>query len=169
MQIVSGSTQRTLAIGKALAKRLKPGDLVCLFGQLGAGKTVLAKGIASGLGINKKKIVSPSFVLIREYSNKHTALYHFDLYRLLNPLEILSLGYEEYLEANGVVIIEWADRLKGYLPGEYLKVEITLKKAKERLLRFCAFGRHYEDLLKAFMQDVTKNSSFKLRHIKRLD
>ena len=160
MQIISSAKQATLKIGKALAKKLKKGDIVCLFGQLGSGKTVLAKGIASGLGIDKKNIISPTFVLIREYKKAKIPFYHFDLYRLANLREILALGYEEYLEAGGLVLIEWADRLKGYLPKEYLKIELIIKNEKKRLLKFSAYGKRYKDLLKAFMQDIAKNGSF---------
>jgi tRNA threonylcarbamoyladenosine biosynthesis protein TsaE len=79
MEIISCSASATLKLGKKIAKNLHKGDIVCLFGNLGSGKTVLAKGIASGLGIDKDKIISPTFVLIREYSGKkNLPFYHFD-------------------------------------------------------------------------------------------
>jgi tRNA threonylcarbamoyladenosine biosynthesis protein TsaE len=148
MKIISKSINGTLNIGRALAKYLKKSDIICLFGQLGSGKTVLTKGIALGLGINKNKIVSPSFVLIRQYSKAKLPFYHFDLYRLKNPRDILILGYEEYLYDDGITVIEWADRLKGYLPDEYLKIEITIKDKNSRLFKLEGFGKHYKDILK---------------------
>ena len=147
MQIISQSVNDTIKIGKAISKNLKIGDIICLFGQLGSGKTVLSKGIASGMGIKKSEVTSPSFVLIRRYCGRKFSLYHFDLYRLKAPSEILDLGYEEYLYAEGVSIIEWADRLKYLLPKEYLKIELLIKPGSKRGLRFKALGSRYKDLL----------------------
>jgi len=137
-----------------MAKNLKRGDIVCLFGQLGSGKTVLTKGIASGLGINKNMIISPSFVLIRQYNKGKSPLYHLDLYRLKHPLDILLLGYEEYLYADGITVIEWADRLKYLLPKEYLKIGLFIKSDKQRSLEFNAFGRHYKEALDNIYEDI---------------
>jgi len=140
MQIISKSVNNTLAIGRAISKNLQLGDIICLFGQLGSGKTVLTKGIAQGLRIKKEKIISPTFVLIREYKAKFP-FYHLDLYRLKEPRDILNLGYEEYLYNEGITVIEWADRLK------YLKIELFIKTDKQRLIEFSAFGKRYEELL----------------------
>jgi len=148
MQIISHGVAETLSIGRRIAKNLKAADIVCLFGQLGAGKTVLTKGIALGLGIKKNAIVSPSFVLIREYDQVKPPLYHFDLYRLKKPQDLLSLGYEEYLYDDAVSVIEWADRLKFLLPKEFLKIDLSIKTESQRLLRLEAFGRRYRELLK---------------------
>lgn len=147
MEITSKSVNETLNLGKKLAKNLQKGDIVCLFGQLGSGKTVLTKGIASGFGIARNQIVSPSFVLIREYAESRLPLYHFDLYRLKVPADIVSLGYEEYLYNDGVAVIEWADRLKYLLPKEYLRVELSVKSHTSRLLKLKAVGRHYKQIL----------------------
>lgn len=149
MKIISKSVKDTLNIGRTLAKHLQKGDIICLFGQLGSGKTVLTKGIASGLGIKKERIISPSFVLLRQYAQAKLPFYHFDLYRLKKPKEVLKLGYEEYLYNDGITVIEWADRLKRYLPGEYLRIEIAIKGKNYRLFKLKKFGRHYEDILKA--------------------
>jgi tRNA threonylcarbamoyladenosine biosynthesis protein TsaE len=146
MQIISKSVNNTLAIGRAISRNLQLGDIICLFGQLGSGKTVLTKGIAQGLRIKKEKIISPTFVLIREYKAKFP-FYHLDLYRLKEPRDILNLGYEEYLYNEGITVIEWADRLKYLLPREYLKVELFIKSNSQRLIEFSAFGKRYEELL----------------------
>jgi len=154
MQIISKSPKDTLYIGKRISKLLKEGDIVCLFGNLGSGKTVLTKGIASGMRINKEKVVSPSFVLIRQYTKVNPPLYHFDLYRLKDPKEIIDLGYEEYFYNGGVAVIEWADRLGFLLPKEYLKVELSLRKDLTRLIKFKAQGARYEKLLEKINESI---------------
>ncbi|MDD5595801.1 MAG: tRNA (adenosine(37)-N6)-threonylcarbamoyltransferase complex ATPase subunit type 1 TsaE [Candidatus Omnitrophica bacterium] len=148
MRIVSVSINDTLRLGKAIAKNLKPADIICLFGNLGSGKTVLTKGIATGLGLREQDIISPSFVLIRQYPLAKIPLYHFDLYRLRGEADILALGYEEYLYSDGIAVIEWAERLKGFLPKEYLKVEISIKSENKRVFKFSALGKGYEKLLR---------------------
>ena len=154
MQIISHSVKETLRIGGMIARNLEKGDIICLFGELGSGKTVLTKGIALGLGNAKDKIISPSFVLIREHSKGKLPLYHFDLYRLKRPQDILSLGYEEYLFDKAVTVIEWADRLKYLTPQEFLKVELFLKPRTRRLLKFSAFGKRYKELLKRIHDNI---------------
>ena len=135
-------------MGKKIAKNLQKGDIICLFGELGTGKTVLTKGIANGLGIRARVIISPSFVLIRQYRGVSLPLYHFDLYRLKSQKDILALGYEEYLYDDGITVIEWADRLKNLLPEEFLKIELFIKANTKRLIKFNGFGPHYKELLK---------------------
>ena len=120
MRFVSNSTAETVGIGKKLAGKLKPGDIICLFGDLGSGKTVFTKGIAFGLGIGKNKVISPSFVLMRQHLKGRLPFYHFDLYRLKSCDDILTMGYEDYFYAQGVSVIEWAERLKYLLPKDYL-------------------------------------------------
>jgi len=147
MKIISKSVNDTLKIGKVIAKNLEKADIVCLFGELGSGKTVLTKGIASGLGIKRSKVISPSFVLIRQYSTAKMPFYHLDLYRLKTIEDILALGYEEYFYDEGITVIEWADRLKYLLPKEYLKIKLYIKSNSQRLLKISASGKHYKELL----------------------
>ena len=154
MKIISGSVRDTLKIGRTIAKNLRRGDIVCLFGQLGSGKTVLAKGIAAGLGIKENKVISPSFVLIRQYAQAKIPFYHLDLYRLKKIKDILFLGYEEYLYSDGITVIEWADKLKYLLPKDYLRIELLIKADKQRLIGFSAFGMHYKDILKNIYEDI---------------
>lgn len=148
MEIISKSVSDTIKLGKLIAKNLKPQDIICLFGQLGTGKTVFTKGLASGLGIERKKVISPSFVLIREHTQARLPFYHFDLYRLKTPMDILGLGYEEYLYGQGVTVIEWADRLGCLMPKEFLRIDLKLLKNSYRSLKFSASGKHYKELLK---------------------
>jgi len=154
MEKISNSISTTLSIGKKVSDNLSAGDIVCLFGELGSGKTVLAKGIASGLGIDKRKIVSPSFVLIRQYNKARLPLYHFDLYRLKALKDIAFLGYEEYLYGEGVAVIEWADRLGRIMPKEYLGIELLVRGDSRRLIRFSSRGRHYKELLDKIYEDI---------------
>ena len=154
MEIISKSVKDTINIGKAIAKNLKLGDIICLFGELGSGKTVLTKGIALGLGIERKRLISPSFVLIREHSQGKLPLYHLDLYRLKEARDILVLGYEEYLYGEGVTVIEWADRLKYLIPAEFLKIELFIKENSKRKIKFTAFGRSYKKLLERIHENI---------------
>ncbi len=135
MRIVSRSIRDTLNLGRKVAKSLKEGDIVCLFGELGSGKTVLAKGIASGLGINKDKIISPTFVLMRQYAARgNMPFYHFDFYRLKAYNDILVLGYEEYFYGRGITVIEWPERLEYLMPQVYLKIALSFKDKNSRAI-----------------------------------
>lgn len=156
MEIVSQSVNETLRIGRVIAGNLKAADIICLFGELGSGKTVLVKGIAEGLGIKREKVISPSFVLIRQHLQGKFPLYHFDLYRLKDPLAISGLGYEEYFYDAGVTIIEWADRLGCLLPKEFLKIELSFKSDRQRLFKFTAEGVRY----KALLQEIHESRTF---------
>ena len=114
----------TQTIGKKIGKQLRQGDLVALIGDLGTGKTCLTQGIARGVGIYPNQIVnSPSYTLINEYAGK-IPIYHIDLYRLQNHDELLDLGLDEYMEGNGICIIEWAEKL-GSLKISHTKIQIT--------------------------------------------
>lgn len=152
MRVVSKSVKDTLKLGRIIAKYLSKGDIVCLMGELGSGKTVLTKGIALGLGIKKNEIISPSFVLIRQYTRAKIPFYHFDLYRLNKTKDILDLGYEEYFYDDAITVIEWADRLRGYLPSEYLRIEITIKGRNIRIFKLDGLGKRYEDTLKVLFK-----------------
>jgi tRNA threonylcarbamoyladenosine biosynthesis protein TsaE len=148
MKVVSESVNDTLKIGRAIARNLRKGDILCLFGELGSGKTVLIKGIAQGLGITKNEIISPTFVLMRQVQTKdNVPFFHFDFYRLKGCADILSLGYEEYFYNDGISVIEWADRLKHLLPQEYLRIKLGVVAAKKRSIEFVPFGRRYEKLI----------------------
>lgn len=145
--MISSSVSDTFKIGKAIARNLVKGDILCLFGELGSGKTVFTKGVAAGLGIKKSAIISPSFVLIRQYANTKLPLNHFDLYRLKTARDIIFLGYEEYLYDEAVTVIEWADRLGYLLPGEHLGIAIDIKGKEKREIKIIPRGKHYRDLL----------------------
>jgi len=143
MEILSRSTEETLNVGRHFAHYLKPQDIVALFGELGSGKTVLVKGIAQGLGIDKDRINSPTFVLIKQYAGK-IPLYHFDLYRLKDLKSIIRLGFEEYFYGQGITVVEWADRMKELLPDEYLKIELSIEGENTRRIKFFPQGKKYK-------------------------
>ena len=115
--------QATIDLAARFGRTLGPGDVVALVGDLGAGKTVFAKGIASALGV-KEAVSSPTFVLIHEYAGS-LPLYHMDLYRLAGEREILDIGVEEYFYGDGVSLVEWAEKLGPRLPGHATVVVIS--------------------------------------------
>lgn len=133
-KILSGSTRQTIKTGKKFAERLKAGDVICLHGELGAGKTQLVKGIASFFGINPSEVTSPTFTLIHEYPGI-LPVYHFDFYRLKNEKEALEIGSEEYFYGEGVSIIEWPDKIKGLIPNDALHVYLTHAGEQKREIR----------------------------------
>lgn len=118
------SPEATHALGRRLAEHLRPGDVVALYGDLGAGKTQLVKGIAAGLGIPDEEVSSPTFTLVHEYRDGRLPLYHFDAYRLRNLEEFFDLGYEEYFYGDGVSVVEWADRVEPLLPPHALRLRL---------------------------------------------
>jgi len=121
-------------LGEKFSKRLKPGDLVALSGDLGAGKTTFVKGIAKGLGVkNYRYVNSPSFVLVKEYKGK-IPLFHFDIYRLNNLKDVEDIGYEDYLARRGVVVIEWAGKMSRILPKRYIRINLKIKGPDQRVV-----------------------------------
>lgn len=155
IKIVSSSVKDTLGLGRAIAREVKKGDIICLVGQLGSGKTVLTKGIASGLGFKKEDVISPTFVLIRQYEAKFP-VYHFDLYRLKDAVDIIRLGYEEYFYDDGVSIVEWADKLKKLTPLEYLRIEIQIRKNGARIFKLKPLGKRYKELSEKIDENIRR-------------
>jgi tRNA threonylcarbamoyladenosine biosynthesis protein TsaE len=132
LKLISNSIEETIDIGSKLAKRLKPGDVVALIGDLGSGKTVLTKGIAKGLGVKDTRYVnSPTFVIIKEYKGK-IPLYHFDLYRLNKSSMYDEVGFEEYFYGDGVTVIEWADKITKLLPKKRIEVRLSVAGENKR-------------------------------------
>ncbi len=128
LETATRSAEETRALGEALGRVLGAGAVVCLVGELGAGKTVLAQGIARGLGV-REQVTSPSFVLIREYRGR-LPVYHMDLYRLACPAELEELGPDEYFYGDGVTLVEWADAVRDRLPEDHLRVELARPAAE---------------------------------------
>lgn len=140
-QINTHSMEQSVELGKKLAKLLKPGDVVTLEGDLGAGKTTFTKGIALGLGI-KQTLSSPTFTIIKEYRDGQVPLYHMDAYRLEYAEE--DLGFDEYFSGDGISIVEWAQFIEDYLPADRLDIVITYQGEFERTFHFKPSGKHFE-------------------------
>lgn len=152
------SPSETIRVGKDIGKRLLPGDVVALAGELGAGKTQFIKGLAAGVGIeNAAYLPSPSFTLIHEYAGK-TPFYHIDLYRLRGEQEAGELGLEEYFQGRGITAIEWADKIPSLLPGECLFISIAYADRNIRCLEIAGNGRRYLNLV-----EQIKSSGFRAR------
>jgi tRNA threonylcarbamoyladenosine biosynthesis protein TsaE len=135
------------ALGRRLGSSLFPGAVVALIGTLGAGKTYLVRAIAEGLGIVDSRIVSsPTFVLIQEYQAQ-LPIYHFDAYRLRCAAEFIDLGSAEYLDGDGICLVEWADRVLSCLPSERLDINITITGEQARHVIISAHGARYERLI----------------------
>ncbi len=124
MIIKTNSTEETEALGRKIGNSLKKGDVVSLRGSLGAGKTVIAKGIARSLGIDEA-IVSPTFTLVQEYDGREK-LYHLDIYRLSGEDEFESMGGEEFLYPDGISLIEWSEKIDSMLPDGTIYIDITI-------------------------------------------
>lgn len=144
----STSDVATRDVGRALAKKLKPGDILCLFGELGSGKTTFVKGLAQGLAVNPQAVNSPTFVLLNIYDGK-LPLYHFDFYRLEHPDEIATIGYDEFLFGQGVAVVEWAERFGKYLPEEHLEIKFVHAGESNRRIEMRAKGTRAEQIIKS--------------------
>ena len=138
-KFTSTSPEETLAIGRILSESLEPGDIICLKGDLGAGKTHLVKGISSGLGISEHVVNSPTFTLIHEYKGR-LPVYHFDLYRVKDVSELRDIGTEDYLYGQGVCIVEWPEILENDLPANAVHVMIEKIDVSTRKLSIVSSG-----------------------------
>jgi tRNA threonylcarbamoyladenosine biosynthesis protein TsaE len=124
MQITTHSADETQALGQRLAKRLLPGDVIAYFGDLGAGKTALTRGIAQGLGV-KDLVTSPTYTIVNEYLTGRIPLFHFDMYRLGSSDELFDIGWEDYLARGGVCAVEWSENVEDALRDA---IHITIEK-----------------------------------------
>lgn len=123
MIIESFKDKDTYEIGKKLGEKAKPGQVICLFGDLGTGKTVFTKGFAQGLGISEP-VNSPTFTILQVYDEGRIPLYHFDVYRIQDVEEMYEIGFEDYIYGQGVSLIEWANIIEEILPGDRITVII---------------------------------------------
>lgn len=138
-EVTTSSPEQTTALGRELAAALKPPALVLLYGDLGVGKTTLVKGIVSGLGLAaEEEVTSPSFVFVHSFRN-HTRLYHVDLYRIEEPAELDTLGLDDLLAEQAIVVVEWAERLT--LPALTPAVHVRLDIVSDQQRRIRVEGR----------------------------
>ena len=148
LALTSNSPAETRRLGERIARKLRPGDVMLLQGDLGAGKTCLAQGIGKGLGIDAT-IKSSAFVLLNEYEGR-LKMYLSDLYRLEDPLEVADLALEE-VAADGVLVVEWPDRAWEEMPRERLLVRLEWAGERARKLSLEPQGTRYDELVEALM------------------
>ena len=163
LDIISHSAAQTQRLGVRLGKLLRGGELILLDGQLGTGKTTFTQGLAQGMGITEN-INSPTFTLLKEYLSSGEqpgapqglgpALYHFDLYRLDDPEEIIELGFEDYFYSTGICVVEWADKADLLWPSERLRIRMKMMSETKRGLLFIATGLYYCELLRQFQKNT---------------
>lgn len=154
LEFLSHSPEQTQRLGVRIGELLKAGDLVCLAGDLGSGKTTLAQGIARGWG-SLDRVTSPTFVLINEYRRADTSiLYHFDAYRLSGVGEAVDIGLEELLESAGPVLIEWPERVAEVLSPNRIWISLRWVDDLRRGLHIEASGIRYERMLSKFRQSA---------------
>lgn len=122
MEFIVDSIEKTLCVGEQIGKLALPGDIICLIGNLGTGKTHLTKGIAKGLGVTDY-ITSPTFNIVNEY-NGRLKFYHFDVYRVNDPDEINAIGFDEYIFSPAVSVIEWANYIEELIPKDHMEISI---------------------------------------------
>ena len=147
-RITTRNETETVEIAQNLESEKFPNMVICLYGDLGSGKTVFSKGFAQALGIDEP-VTSPTFNIIKEYTSGEMPLYHMDVYRLDGKVD--DLGLEDYFHKNGVVIIEWADTIKDYLPNDRLDIKFKIIDEDSRTLVFIPHGREYEDICEAIL------------------
>lgn len=124
------SVEETWKIAAELAKTLKPGDVLCLEGDLGAGKTTFTQGLAAALGVSGR-VTSPTFCIVQEHRGNDTLLVHMDLYRLRDEDDVLAVGWEDYLAEGAILVVEWPERAGGLLPPTARHIRITRQSAPE--------------------------------------
>lgn len=153
LDLVSHSSLHTERLGERLATHAEPGDVIALWGELGAGKTVLARGVAIGLGIDEEAITSPTFVILHEHFGGRLPLYHLDLYRLERS-QLGSTGWEDALEAGGVTVIEWPDRAGDELPSDRVDVRLEHVAETKRRVTVEPTGPRSRKLVEALRADA---------------
>lgn len=170
LDIVSHSSAQTQRLGMRLGDLLRGGELILLEGQLGSGKTTFTQGLAMGMGISEL-VSSPTFTLLKEYSGqmlalagrppqRGPALYHFDLYRLDDPEEILDLGFEDYFyDGSGVCVVEWADKAAELWSDGHLSIRLKPMSETKRSLLLIATGTRYCELLRQFQKNTYATAS----------
>jgi tRNA threonylcarbamoyladenosine biosynthesis protein TsaE len=155
LDFISSSEQQTMRLGVRLGEILQRNDVICLSGDLGAGKTVLARGVGRGWGTTIR-VTSPTYTLVNQYPRMHDdrILYHIDCYRLETEEDIITAGLEDVLLTDGAFMIEWPEKIDAWLPEDRLWIEMTYVNDTRRKLRFVATGDRSTELLKAFRRSA---------------
>lgn len=154
VEIESDSAACTFAIGFAVGEKAEKGDIFALSGELGAGKTCFTGGLAGGLGVGEDYVItSPTFTLVNEYPGR-CRLYHFDVYRLEQIGELDDLGYDEYVSGNGVVAIEWAEKIEKALPADTIFMQFIYKDENTRVIRIEGPKKRVQELVQDIKTEV---------------
>lgn len=155
LDLISHSAEQTRRLGVRLGTLLQPGDIVCLSGELGAGKTALAAGIGAGWGA-LTILNSPTFNLVHEHHRDadDSRLYHLDCYRLGSEAEAETMGLDDIFDGQSTVIIEWPEHIASLLPKQRLWIELRIFETTRRNLLFVPYGSRYENLIEAFRGDA---------------
>ncbi|HEV8534991.1 MAG TPA: tRNA (adenosine(37)-N6)-threonylcarbamoyltransferase complex ATPase subunit type 1 TsaE [Candidatus Limnocylindria bacterium] len=155
IDLVSHSSLHTERLGERLGRAARPNDVFALSGELGTGKTVLARGVASGLGIDPTDISSPTFIILREHGGGRLPFFHIDLYRL-EGADLANTGWEECLDAGGVTVIEWPDRAGTALPDDRLEVRLEHIADTKRRVVITATGPRSAALVEEVQSSVAR-------------
>ncbi|MFI3226734.1 MAG: tRNA (adenosine(37)-N6)-threonylcarbamoyltransferase complex ATPase subunit type 1 TsaE [Clostridia bacterium] len=142
MEIISNDVYETEIIGEKIGKKLQAGDVIALTGDLGAGKTAFTRGVARGVGYDGR-VTSPTFAIVNEYYCDKITVYHFDMYRISDGDELYNIGFDDYLNSGGILIIEWSENITEYLPSDIIKIDI--KNIDENSRRLTVGGK-YENI-----------------------
>ena len=145
VKIYLENEEKTREIGSKLGELLTPKSVICLIGDLGAGKTTMTQSLARALGVDDY-ITSPTFTIVNEYEGR-MPLYHFDVYRIGSSEEMYDIGFDEYIDGDGVCIIEWANLIEDILPDEYLYIEMNYRETGREMI-LTPKGEKYEEIVK---------------------
>lgn len=148
VEVITRSAEETRALGLKLGAGLRSGDFVGLAGELGAGKTQLARGVAEGAGVNPADVSSPTFSIVQSYQGKDVTLHHADLYRLRGEDELYATGFYDLV---GAILVEWIDQVPSAMPEESLRIELTVVDSQTRRLSALARGERHQALLVAWL------------------
>ena len=153
IEFVSNNPAQTGQYGIQLGTLVQSGDVILLYGDLGAGKTHFTQGIAKGLGI-LEPVRSPTFTLVNEYQEGRLPLYHIDLYRLAGDADIATIGLDEYFDEEGIVVVEWPEKGKAWLPADALHIHLNHLSDWQRTVQINASGPRSETLLSTYTRDT---------------
>jgi tRNA threonylcarbamoyladenosine biosynthesis protein TsaE len=160
LRITSRTPEETARLGRELGKRIGPGIVIALSGDLGSGKTCLIQGLAAGLGISEDRyITSPTFTLVNAYPGD-PPFYHIDLYRLGVPVDIFDTGLYDLLSGEGVIAIEWAEKIRQDLPSERIEIRLEIGEGESRRMRITGYGLRESNLVKRLARLFPGTESF---------
>ncbi len=155
LDFISSSTDQTVRLGVRLGELMQPGDMICLYGDLGAGKTAISRGIGRGWG-TALRVTSPTFTIMNEYPRLKdgAVLYHVDCYRLNTDMDVTTVGLDDIFDGRGAVIIEWPDKIENWLSPDRLAIYISYLNETRRSMQFKAIGSRSEQVLDTFKRNA---------------